>query len=184
VHLVRDALPDPRGRPELKVVGVGNPWRGDDAAGLVAARTLRKLLPDGVEVLEREGEPASLIDAWEGADAVWVVDAVRSGAAPGTVHRLDATERPLPAELFGASTHHLGLADGVELARVLGRLPRRLVVFGIEGASFAAGEAPTPAVSAAAGRAARAIRDEVCAARRCGTKDQDAAPPDDSFAPH
>src|SRR5262249_12039780 len=125
-----------------------------------------------VEVLEREGEPASLIDTWEGADAVWVVDAVRSRAAPGTIHRLDASDRPLPEALFGASTHHLGLADGVELARVLGRLPGRLVVFGIEGASFAAGAAVTPAVSAAAARAARAIRDEVRAVRSSWTPDR------------
>ena len=143
------------------VIGIGNAWRGDDAAGLEVARRLRGTLPAGAEVLEREGEPAGLIDAWADAEAVWVVDAVRSGAEPGTLHRLDVADAELPAELFGASTHHLGLAEAVELARALGRLPRRLVVFGVEGASFAVGDELSPQVEAAAGRAADTIREEV-----------------------
>jgi hydrogenase maturation protease len=145
------------------VIGVGNPWRGDDAVGLVVAQRLRTELPETVDVLEREGEPTSLIDAWDGADAVWLVDAVSSGAPPGTVHRLDARDE-LPAELFRASTHHLGLAEAVELARAVGRLPPRLVVYGIEGASFATGARLSPEVAAAAELAGSAVREEVLAA--------------------
>jgi hydrogenase maturation protease len=122
---------------------------------------VRGTLPDGVEVLEREGEPTSLIDAWDGADAVWLVDAVSSGAEAGTVHRLDATAQELPAELFRTSTHHLGLAEAVELARSVGRLPRRLIVYGIEGSSFGAGDVLTPEVERAADEAAEALRQEV-----------------------
>jgi hydrogenase maturation protease len=144
----------------VRIVGVGNPWRSDDGAGLAVARALRGTIP-GVDVLEREGEPAALIDAWDGADAAWVVDAVASGAAPGTIHRFDATDGALPAALFGASTHHLGLADAVELARALGRLPGRLVVVGIEGASFDAGATLTPAVATAVAEAAALVRREV-----------------------
>ncbi len=144
----------------LTVIGVGNPWRSDDAAGLVVARRLQGTLP-GATVLEREGEPAALIDAWEGAESLWLVDAVSSDADPGTVHRLDVTGRALPAELFRASTHHLGLADAVELARTLGRLPARVVFFGIEGKRFDAGTGLSPAVEAAVERVAAAIREEV-----------------------
>ena len=94
MHLLRDPLPRPRGRPPLnalRVIGVGNRWRSDDGAGLEVAARLRGSLPAGVEVLEREGEPTALIGAWADADAVWLADAVRSGAAAGTLHRLDAT---------------------------------------------------------------------------------------------
>ncbi len=152
----------------MKVIGVGNPWRGDDAVGLHVARRLQERLPEGVEVLEREGEPTSLIDAWEGAGMLWLVDAVFSGASPGTVHRLDAQERELPAELFRASTHHFGLPEAVELARALGRLPEHVVVYGIEGASFDAREGLTPEVEAAAERVAAAVQEEVerCTSRR------------------
>ena len=142
------------------MIGVGNPWRRDDAAGLAVARRLLGTLA-GATVLEREGEPAGLVDAWEGADALWLVDAVSSGADPGTVHRLDASEHPLPAQLFRASTHHLGLADAVELARALGRLPGRVVFHGIEGESFEAGEGLSAAVEDAVERVAETIREEV-----------------------
>jgi hydrogenase maturation protease len=132
------------------------------------ARLLDGTLPEPVEVLEREGEPTSLIDSWEGAHAVWLVDAVSSGAEPGTVHRLDASEHELPAALFRASTHHLGLAEAVELARAVGRLPRRTIVYGIEGSSFETGEVLSDEVEAAAARVAEAVRKEVadCTKRR------------------
>jgi hydrogenase maturation protease len=119
-------------------------------------------------VLEREGEPTGLLDAWEGADSLWLADAVSSGSEPGTIHRLDAGEEKLPHSLFRASSHHLGLAEAIELARALGRLPREVVVYGIEGASFDAGTSVTPAVAAAAERVAEAILEEVeeCMRRR------------------
>jgi hydrogenase maturation protease len=151
----------------MRVIGVGNRWRSDDAAGLVVADRLRGMLA-GVEVLEREGEPVGLMDAWEGEDAVVIVDCVTSGATPGTLHRLDAVEAPLPAELFAASTHHFGLAEAVELARVLGRLPETLVVYGVEGSRFDAGEGLSPEVDAALDDAVQAVREEVatCMNRR------------------
>ena len=147
----------------LKVIGVGNRWRSDDAAGLEVVDRLRDTLPGDVELLEREGEPTSLIDAWADADAAWVVDAVSSGAPAGTLHRLDAGEHELPAELFRTSTHHFGLAEAVELARAVGSLPPRLVVFGIEAGRLGLGQGLTPDVSEAAGHAAVAIREEVLA---------------------
>jgi len=148
------------------VIGIGNAWRNDDGAGLAVARLLDAMLLDGVDVLEREGEPTSLIDAWEGAAAVWLVDAVSSGAQAGSVHRHDASAEALPARLYDTSTHHFGLAEAVELARALGRLPEHVVVFGIEGASFDTGETLSPEVQAAAARVAEAIREEVAASTR------------------
>jgi hydrogenase maturation protease len=143
------------------VIGVGNRWRSDDAAGLEVVARLRGRLPEEIELLQREGEPTSLIDAWRGADAAWVVDAVSSGAPPGTLHRLDAGERELPADLFRTSTHHFGLAEAVELARAVGALPPKLVVFGIEAARVELGEKLTPDVADAVDRAAQAVRGEV-----------------------
>ena len=158
---MRDPLPDARRPALLTVVGVGNPWRGDDGAGLAVAERLEGRLPSGAAVLGREGEPTGLIDAWDGAEAVWLVDAVRSGAAPGVVHRLDASVEALPADLFRGSTHHLGVPDAVELARAMGRLPRRVVVFGIEAESFETGNALSPAVANAVEEVAARVLGEV-----------------------
>jgi hydrogenase maturation protease len=119
-------------------------------------------------VVEREGEPTALIDSWNGAQSLWLVDAVSSDAPPGTVHRFDASNEALPASTFRTSTHHFSLGETIELARALGRLPSRTVVYGIEGESFATGDVLSVEVTEAAMRAAQAIREEVteCTRRR------------------
>jgi len=121
------------------VLGAGNSFRGDDAAGILAARKLRALVPRGVAVIEREGELAGAVEAFLGQDAVFVIDAVQSGAQPGSIVRLEAHARPVPVCFSRSSTHAFGIAEAVELARALGTLPPQVVVYGIEGKSFAAG---------------------------------------------
>jgi hydrogenase maturation protease len=93
------------------------------------------------------------------------VDASASGAAAGTVRRLDARAGPLPAASFALSSHGLGLAAAIELARALGQLPPRCIVYAIEGASFAAGAPLTPAVAEAAAEVTRRIAGEIAAER-------------------
>jgi hydrogenase maturation protease len=127
------------------VIGVGTRWRGDDAAGLEVARRLR----GRVAAHEHEGDGAGLIEAWTGAADVVVVDAATSGAAPGTVRRFDARAEPLPARALRSSSHAFGVADAVELARALERLPDHLEVIAIEGADFSAGVQLSSAVERA-----------------------------------
>jgi hydrogenase maturation protease len=136
--------PTPVGR--LVIIGVGNPYRRDDAAGLLVARRLRERAPREVAVLEQDGEPASLIAAWENADAVIIVDAASSGSAPGTLHVIDAGKVPLGRDLFRHSTHAFGVAEAVELAKTLGKLPPVVRVYGIEGKDFADGTELSPEV--------------------------------------
>ncbi|HEX5899669.1 MAG TPA: hydrogenase maturation protease [Solirubrobacteraceae bacterium] len=144
------------------LIGVGNGWRGDDGAGLALARRVRELAPSGVEVREVEGDATALMDAWSGAEHVVVVDAAQSEAAPGTVRRFDAGAAALPVRALRSSTHAFGVSDAVELARALGRLPDRLEVYAIEGASFTAGERLSPAVE----RAVAELASELSASRR------------------
>lgn len=143
------------------VIGVGNGYRRDDGVGLAVAARLRGRVPVGVEVVECEQEPSRLIDAWEGAESALVVDAVESGAAPGTLYRFDAGAGAIPAGIFRSSTHAFGVGEAVELARVLGRLPGRVVVYGVEGGEFAAGEGLTAPVEAAVEPAAQAMLDDL-----------------------
>jgi hydrogenase maturation protease len=130
------------------VVCVGNALRGDDAVGPLVAERLRERADD-VHAVVCEQEPSRLLDAWAEADAALVVDAVSAGAAPGTIHRFDASEHALPAAVFRGSTHALGVGEVIELGRALGRLPARVLVYGVEGRRFGAGEALSRDVSAA-----------------------------------
>jgi hydrogenase maturation protease len=131
------------------VIGIGNPMRGDDAAGVAVAERLRPRVPVGVEVIACNEEPSRLMEAWDGADRVVLVDSVSSGAPPGMLHRFDADEEPVPARAFRSSTHAIGIAETIELARALGRLPRRVRVYGVEAGGFATGASLTPDVEAA-----------------------------------
>jgi hydrogenase maturation protease len=152
------------------VIGVGNELRGDDGAGIAVARQVgaRALKPGvrglkaGLDVREHQGEPTALLEIWNEAGAVVLIDAVRSGAPPGTIHRLEVGGDPLPARWSGSSsTHAFALVEAIELARSLHRLPAQLVVFGVEGRTFAAGaelsaevRRALPAVADAVGREA------------------------------
>jgi hydrogenase maturation protease len=136
----------------LTVIGVGNPWRSDDGAGLEVARRLEAAAPAGVRVLRQEGHQSGLLEQWRGADEVAVVDAASSGARPGTVHRFDTLDGPIPARMLRSSTHAFGVAEAVELGRALGRLPGALVVYAIEAGSLAIGAGLTPAVERAVER--------------------------------
>jgi hydrogenase maturation protease len=127
------------------VIGVGNPWRRDDAAGLVVA--------DAAGGARHEGDATGLVERWAGAAHVVVVDAAASGAPPGTVRRFVVGEDPLPFAALRSSTHAFGVGDAIELGRALGRLPARMEVYAIEGGDFSAGAGLTPEVE----RAARAL---------------------------
>ena len=143
------------------VIGIGNAFRRDDAVGLEVARRLRERTPAHIKVLEHGGEGARLMEVWQKARAVILVDAARSGAEPGTIHRIDGNLHPLTRNMFGDSTHAFSVAEAVELSRVLGRLPARLVVFGVEGSDYAAGTELSPAVHQAVPLVVEAVLAEI-----------------------
>ena len=146
---------------ETLVIGIGNRYRNDDAAGLVAASHLKNLGVDPAIILEHSGEGASLLESWTGADTVILIDAVSSQARPGTIHRMVADDHPLPAEFFCCSSHAFAAAQAVELGRALKRLPRQLIVYGIEGRNFGSGTQLSPEVEAATHKVAESVLREL-----------------------
>src|ERR1051326_3184018 len=113
-------------RPIL-IIGIGNEYRSDDGVGLVVARELQaKKLPQTL-VTECNGDGAGLMEMWESGTTVILVDAVSSGANPGTIYRLDALTQPIPAFFPFPSTHAFGVAEALRLARALDQLPRYLM---------------------------------------------------------
>ena len=143
------------------VIGVGNEFRGDDGGGITVVRLLRELLPPEARVIEESGEGTSLLDAWRGATAVVLVDAVQSAAAPGTVYRFDASDNALPSGVFPCSTHAFGVAEAIEMARALHELPPRLIVYGIEGENFASVKGLSPAVEQAVAKVVERVISEL-----------------------
>lgn len=151
----------------MTVIGVGNPFRGDDAVGpVVAARLLHHFEGDDrVRVVDLDGEPVRIIQSWEGSRRVLVVDAVRSGAPAGTIHRLTLDGLSgigvLAGDAMVTSGHALGLGDAVDLAAALDQLPPHLEVRAVEGTCFDLGEAMSAPVRAACDEMVTEIVDQV-----------------------
>ncbi len=141
----------------MLVIGCGNADRGDDAAGILVARSLREA---GVDAREQSGEALALMESWRdvpGEQDVILVDAVVTGAPPGTVTVWDARSAPIVGDFLRCSTHAFGVAEAVKLARLLDLLPSNLLIYGIEAKRFDLGVEPSPEVLAAVGHVVERI---------------------------
>ena len=140
------------------LVGVGSEFRGDDRAGLIVARAVAAVPDSGWTVTEITADLSRLITLWDGYDAVTVVDCARSSRqAPGTRLGFDGLTDDLPRDAFPASSHLLGLAEAVAMARALDQLPPQLTIEAIVGDRFETGTDPQTAVLETAAEVARAL---------------------------
>jgi hydrogenase maturation protease len=144
------------------IIGVGNEFRGDDAVGLQVARLLRERAASDAVILEQSGEGTAVIEAMSGVQRLIIIDACLSGAAVGTIRRLDARAERLPAALFHHSSHAFGVAEAIETARALGQLPPEAIVYGVEGRNFGYGATMCDAVAAASEKLTNAIASQLC----------------------
>jgi hydrogenase maturation protease len=139
------------------LIGIGNEYRSDDGVGLYIADKLRSWNFPDINIAGCSGNGVDLMNLWEGYDDVILVDAVRSGAEPGTVFHFDAGEKQIPQELFGYSTHVFGVAQAIEMARTMRTLPSRLSIFGIEAENMEAGTVLSESIKNSSERAIKEI---------------------------
>ena len=137
------------------VVGIGNPWASDDGVGAEVIRQFQNRLlaePDtaqsSIEMLPLDQPGFDLLDFVDGCGLLIIVDAVSTGAVPGTLHRVEwrsgvAQDRGVER----VSSHGLGVREVLDLAAALGRLPHRVELWGIEAGSTAPGANLSPAVA-------------------------------------
>ncbi len=148
----------------MLIVGLGNPLMGDDGVGHAVVERLCRLLPQhhGVRAEYGDTDALRLPALWHGEEEVWLVDAVCSGALPGTIHRLDH-EALLAAPQRHHHAHRLSLPESLrwialgvtEMASV------RYRFWGIEVHEVAPGEGLSPPVAAAAEYVASEIADRL-----------------------
>lgn len=143
----------------MLIIGYGNRDRGDDRAGVMVAECVRET---GVPAEICTGDSLALIEAWSRADDVVIVDAVVTGAPIGKLWVWNAKSVAIPSSA-STTTHGFGLAEAIELARILDRLPNRLRVFGIEGRRFDVGGHISPEVVHTVEQVAQRIVTEACA---------------------
>lgn len=134
----------------MKVIGVGNPDRGDDAIGALIAESIAQRELPGVSVEVHDGDGAALIESWKEEKHVIVIDCAFSGSAPGTIHHFCANDRFIEPGLLTPSTHAFGIGEAIELSRVLRELPPMLEIYAIEGSMFDPGSNVSAPVQQAA----------------------------------
>ena len=138
---------------KVLVLGVGQELRGDDGLGPRIVGEWVRAHPDSanqasVQVCAAPG--LELLEHFANVDAVVLVDAVRSGARPGTVHVLN------PGQLrafdgTGRNSHGLGLAEILALGQELSGplLPDPIIILGLEAGPMELGEPLSPDARAA-----------------------------------
>ena len=144
------------------VLGMGNPILSDDGLGLVVAHRLRELpMPSGVEVAVSEVGGLRLLELVRGFTKVIIIDALRSGAAPGAIGRVDANEFRGGHRYGSAHSIHLGTV--LELGHELGcPMPDEVVVYTVEALDVETfGETLSAPVAAAAERVVELIGEEL-----------------------
>jgi hydrogenase maturation protease len=151
---------------DIVIIGIGQTLRGDDGAGLAAVQQWQRSYPHSadhhslrIELAELPG--LGLIDLVLGANAAILVDAVRSGAKPGSIHLI--SESDLAAfETSSGSAHGLGVAESLALGRRLypKDMPSDILLIGIEASGVELGETLSPEVHQALRRAAVSIEEQ------------------------
>ena len=117
----------------VAVLGLGNVLLGDDALGPYAVRLLeaRYELPERVPVLDLGTPGLDLFPYFEEADALILVDTVRSAAPPGTLrlYRRDEILKHPPRPRV--SPHDPGLKETLLSLEFAGRGPREVLLVGV-----------------------------------------------------
>ena len=131
--------------------------------------TLRPQPDVQVEFCELPG--LNLLNLLAGTSTAILVDAVVSGAAPGTIHRLDREQ--LAAFMAGSnSAHGWGVAETLALGAQLDpqSLPRKIILIGIEAGQMELGAELSRDVKNTLRDVARVIQEEIAQAKRLSTK--------------
>ena len=157
---------DGSGIPRIVVAGVGSEYRRDDGAGPAVAAQVVKEAP-ATRDIGPVVDPLDLLGRWDSANLAIVIDAMVSGATPGTVRVLELTGTDVSSSPAATSTHGISLSGVLRLAQAIDQAPGRVVVVGIEGDDFGRGLGLSPVVAAAIPMAVRTVVDLIKEVQAC-----------------
>jgi len=116
----------------IRIIGIGSPF-GDDQLGWKMITVLEQessTIPVSEWTLVRCDSPSSLLSLMNGAECVYLIDAVQTGATPGTIHRWQGEE--IINFAHSLSSHGIDVASVIALGKALAELPPTLILYGIE----------------------------------------------------
>jgi hydrogenase maturation protease len=121
-----------------------------------------RLIAAGIPARCNGGNALDLLADFDDADQILLIDAVITGKPTGTITRWDAHSERIPVRTMPCSTHWVGVAEAIELARILDQLPASCTVLGIEAGHFESNCPPSPEVDAAVETVVQQVLDDSC----------------------
>lgn len=147
-------------RETLIVIGIGNPFRGDDGAGWAVVDALQNKVRSGVKLCKLKGDIAELLDVFANYATVYLVDSCISDSTPGSWERIDGLLAPLFIDRPQTSTHGLSISQAIALAKNLHQLPSKLILYAIYGNRYHLSTSLSPAVAQAIDQVTQTILNE------------------------
>lgn len=121
---------------DIVIVGIGNPYRGDDAAGWAVIDGLMEKVGSGIKLVKLRGDIAELIDIFAQYKTVYLVDACRINASKGAWQRIDAQKQSIIEANPQTSTHGFSVSQAISLAKNLDQFPNKLILYLISGDNY------------------------------------------------
>lgn len=145
---------------ELIIIGIANPFRGDDGAGWAVLDLLEKKASSQIQLLKNRGDCAELLDLFTRYKTVYIVDACKTDTTKSSWLRIDALADPFSLPSAPTSTHGFSLAEAVALAKNVNALPSKLIIYALCGSNYAIGTTLSPEVAKATEEVAQSILNE------------------------
>lgn len=145
---------------DIIIVGIGNPYRGDDAAGWAVIDGLTKAVGSVIQLVKQRGDIAELVDIFANHKSVYLVDAFNSSDLKDAWKRIDLHKQPIIEESPQTSTHGFSISQAISLAKNLDLLPNKLILYAIKGNHYSITNSLTPPVAKSVDTVINAILQE------------------------
>jgi hydrogenase maturation protease len=145
---------------EAMVVGIGNPYRSDDAAGWAVIDAIKDKAGPNLKCSKSRGDLAELLELFAKHPCVYLVDACLAPDSEKPWLRIDASRHEVALDAAQSSTHGLGVSQAIALAKNLGQMPLKLIIYALPGTNFTLGNTLSPAMRQTIAEVAEAILKE------------------------
>ncbi len=118
-------------RSSILLLALGNDIMGDDAAGLMAADSLKEEFGEKVDFINSIETGLALLEIMSGYERVLLLDSIVTGEhQPGTILEFSSSEFE---KVLGSSPHFMGLPEVIDLANHLSiDFPKNIRILALE----------------------------------------------------
>lgn len=148
-------------RKPIVVIGVGNDFRGDDGIGLAVVERLKANPIPNIDYVTTERDVLSISTLLNKYENVIIIDSLMSDDEVGAIHRFEITDSVSKFEKQFSLSHSFSVVEMIELSRILGELPDKLLLYGIVGEQYDLGTSLSPKLRLAIPKASEMIMREL-----------------------